>query len=128
MKTILFFCFLLLSKFCYSQDWKLLFEVEDGTYYYKPNTSETAWIKVVSNKTTYYPNKASTKLKTVDGYTIVLWKFNCEDRKLGLIQSNVYSKDGKLLDSIERNELLVDMRYVIPESIGEQMLTKFCVK
>lgn len=126
MKKILVLLSFFTFSFCYSQDWKFLFEQKDGIYYYKPNTDETAWIKVISEKTEYYPTKTSEKTKTVDGYKLILWKFDCTSKKLGFIQASVYSKDGVVMDTFRENELLVEMNYVIPDSVGERLLKVFC--
>ncbi|MGH2666403.1 surface-adhesin E family protein [Flavobacterium sp.] len=126
MKKILLLLSLFTFSFSYSQDWKLLFDQENGEYYYKPNTYDTAWIKIVSEKTKYYPNKASQKEKIVDGYQMVLWKFDCNSKQLGIIQSTVYSKDGKMLQTFKQNEVLVEMNYVNPDSVGEGLLNQFC--
>ncbi|RED23450.1 hypothetical protein BD847_2503 [Flavobacterium cutihirudinis] len=120
---ITFFAF----SFAYSQDWKLLFELPDaGSYYYKSNTNETAWIKVVSDKIKYYSSKTSREQKSVDGYSVSLWKFDCRSKKMGIIKSTTYNKDGKVLESFSQNELLVEMDYVNPDSIGEGLLITFC--
>lgn len=124
-KTLLLLSFFIFS-FGYSQDWKLLFEIEGATYYYKPNTDDNAWIKIVSAETEYYPDKFSKKAKIVDGYRVLLWKFDCRNKKLGVIQVTTYSKDGKVLNTYKENEILVEMNYVNPDSVGEGLLNTFC--
>jgi hypothetical protein len=121
--TLIFFSFF---TFGFSQDWKFIFESNDQSYYYKPNTENTAWIKVVSEKIEYYPNKASNKKSVVNGSEVLLWKFDCESKKLGLLQMNIYSKSAKLLSSLNINEYLVEMNYVTPDSIGEGIFKVFC--
>jgi hypothetical protein len=91
--------------------------------------TDTAWIKIVSEKTEYYPKnlyRLSDKPKKTDGYKLVLWKFDCASKKLGIIQSSVYNKDGEIIDSYKKNEILVEMDYVNPDSIGEALLGIFC--
>ena len=126
MKKILSLLLFFTISLSYSQDWKLLFKSDNETYYYKPNNDETAWIKVTSNKTEYHPSKVSSQVKIVDGYKIILWKFDCSKKKIGVIKSTIYSKDGKNLESYSQNELLVDMDYANPDSIGEALLRAFC--
>jgi hypothetical protein len=41
---------------------------------------------------------------------------------------HTYSKDGKLLGHVEINEFLVDMTFVIPDTVGEGFFTVFCNK
>ena len=126
MKIILLLISFFISSFCYSQDWKFVLESKTGIYQYKPNTDETAWIKLIDDKIEYYPRKTSQRLATVDGYEISLYKFDCKSKKIGIIQVTVYSKDGKVLDTYSENELLVEMNYVTPDSIGEVLLKTFC--
>ena len=126
MKKILLIISFFTISFCYSQDWEIVTKQENGDFYYKPNTDETAWIKIVSDKTEYYPSKTSSNTKTVDGYKIVLWKYDCTDKKIGIIKSTTYSKDGKVLENFSQKEYLVEMDYVNPETLGEALLLHFC--
>lgn len=80
---------------------------------------------MISVKTEYYP-KNSTGLKVIDGYTLTLWKFDCEHKKTGLIQWNVYSKEDNLLTSLKQNQYLAEMAYAIPDSVGEGFFGVFC--
>ena len=109
MKKILLIISLFVISFCYSQDWELVTKQENGIFYYKPNTNETAWIKIVSDKTEYYPSKTSSKTKIVDGYKLVLWKYDCIEKKIGIIKSTTYTKAGKVLENFSQNELFVEM-------------------
>ncbi len=128
MTKFLFSLFFFIFTFNYSQDWKLISENDDSSYYYKPNTDDTAWIKEVSEKIEYYPNKKSMDAKYIDGFSLLLHKFDCNSKKLGWLQMNIYSKDGKLLNSYDTKEYLVDMKYVTPDSVGETFLNAFCNK
>ena len=120
MKKILILISFLTFSISYSQNWKLLFETKSETYYYKPNTSETAWIKTISEKQKN-PEKG---VERIDGYTITLWKFDCNSKKLGVISSSIYSKDGKVLDSLKIKETV--MNYITPDSDHERLLKVFC--
>lgn len=101
----------------FSQDWEEILMGNDSKYYYKPNTDKTGWIKEVSDKTAYYStNKAQSK-KIIDGYKIILYKFDCSEKQIGILQMTTYSKSGKVLKTTKINEYLVEMDYVIPESI-----------
>lgn len=116
------------SYFCYSQikDWEFILESENGAYYHKPNNGRTEWIKLLSEKTKYYPNEAYPNAKIIDRYAMILWKLYCEEQKMGIVKSTTYSQDGKTLVSYSENEIFVEMDYVNPESIGEASLNKFC--
>ncbi|MCD9853357.1 hypothetical protein LUD75_01470 [Epilithonimonas sp. JDS] len=125
MDKLLLASSLFIFSFSYAQEWKYIFENDTDTFYYMPNTENTAWIKVVSGKTEYHP-KSSTGLKVIDGYVLTLWKFDCDNRKAGLVQWKVYSKEDSLLNSLVQNKHLTEMAYVIPDSVGEGFLGVFC--
>jgi hypothetical protein len=116
MKKILLLLSLFTFSLSYSQDWKHLFETESETYYYKPNTSETAWVKTI------FKRQRSSEWLTE--YEITHWKFDCNSRKLGVISQTLCSKDGKVVDSAKIKETVMD--YVIPDSKGEKLLKVFC--
>ena len=121
--TLSFFVF----SFNYSQDWKTISLDDDEAVFYKYNTDDTAWFKTVSENTEYYP-KNSKVAKIVNGYTLALFKFDCDEKKMGILQMNVYSKEGKIRDHFDVNEILADMSYVVPETIGEIYFNEFCIK
>lgn len=125
MDKLLLALSLFIFSFGYSQDWKFIFENNTDSFYYKPNTEDTAWIKVISGKTEYFP-KTSTGLRVIDGYILTLWKFDCENKKAGLLQWNIYSKEDSLLSSLKQNKYLIEMAYVIPDSVGEGFFGAFC--
>ena len=114
-------------SFSYSQDWKLLSESKNEITFYKPNTEKTVWVKIASDKTEYYPNNTSQKAVIVDGYRIVLFKFDCTTKKMGIIQSITYSNKGKILETFEKDDELIEMNYVTPDSNGETLF-KVCCK
>ena len=125
MKTILFLFVILFGENLVAQEWKYITTGTDGTeYYYKPNTSKNAWIKQVSSKTTYY-SKAGLK-KTVDGYSITLWKFDCEEKKIGLVQCSTYNTNGETLNTVTFKDYEIEFTYPIPGSTGESMINAFC--
>jgi len=54
-----------------------------------------------------------------NGYTMTLWKFDCDSKKITQIQLIVYSQEGKLLQNVENDEYSIKMIYVTPDSLGE---------
>ena len=54
MKTVFITLILLTTSLCKAQNWTKLFEQKNETYYFKPNSYDTAWIKVVSNKSEFF--------------------------------------------------------------------------
>ncbi|MDP9957997.1 hypothetical protein J2X97_003671 [Epilithonimonas hungarica] len=123
MTRILFSLSLLLFSFSYSQEWKFLFNESNRTYYYKTNDETTAWIKIVSNKIEYYQ---SGILKSIDGYKLMLYKFQCNSKRIGVKQIIVYSKKGKLMRKMTEKDNLVDMQYAPKKSNARTFLNVFC--
>lgn len=126
MKRFLFLIMLFIGANLFSQDWEEILKGNESKYYYKPNTDKTGWIKEVSNKIAYYPTKKDQSKKIIDGSKIILYKFDCSNRQIGIIQIITYSKSGEIVDTYRINEYLVEMNYVIPDSIGEGLLDSFC--
>lgn len=125
MKKFLFITTLLIGANLFAQDWEYITSGEDNNkFYYKPNTDDTAWIKEVSEKLVTYDKDQ----KTIDGYRLTLYKFDCSKRQIGGIQIITYSKSGKMLKTYTLPEYSVQMNYVVPESIGESILNSFCEK
>ena len=124
MKTILFLFVILFGENLVAQEWKYITKSANGTeYFYKPNTSKTAWIKQVSSQTAYY-EKGQKKI--VDGYNLTLWRFDCEDKKIGVVQQNTYNADGELLNTFTLKEYEIELTYVVPDTIGENLINTFC--
>tara|TARA_R110000850_G_scaffold245318_1_gene370200 strand:+ start:329 stop:712 length:384 start_codon:yes stop_codon:yes gene_type:complete len=125
MKQTLVLVLIVFSIKTYSQNWEQILQTEQEEYFYKPNTQNTAWIKIVSEQTEFISEKTQKK-KIIDGYKMILWKFDCNGKKIGVIQAIIYSTDGKSINSFKQNEILVEMDYVVPETIGEKLLDIFC--
>lgn len=128
MKRFLLLMTLLCGADLFSQDWREIAIGNDSKYYYKPNNDKTGWIKEVSEKLVYYSANTDKSKKIIDGYQISLYKFDCSEKQIGILQMTTYSKSGNVLKTLKINEYLVEMNYVIPDSIGEGMLDSFCYK
>lgn len=126
MKKQLLLLLLLIGSVCPAQDWQYLMESDNNVYYYKSNSYTTAWVKVVSDKTKYYASDDDIKPTTVEGYTVYLYKFSCPSKKIGVLKTIVYSKDGKPLAIESTDEFLADIKAVKPNSVDEEMLFQFC--
>ena len=126
MKKQLLLLLLFIGSVCSAQDWQYLTESNNNVYYYKINSRTTACVKVVSEMTSYYASNDDIKPTSVDGYTVYLYKFSCSSKKIGILKTIVYSKDGKTLDTESTDEFLADMEAVKPNSVGEEMLFQFC--
>lgn len=113
-------------SFSYSQEWKLIDTRENGEkVYIRPNSRNTAWIKEQSSESQMEFDKLDS-FANVHNYTLKLFKFDCNSRKIGLINYYKYNTDGEVYKSEENIEVLVDMVYVIPDSVGEFFLKKHC--
>ena len=126
MKKQLLLLLLFIGSVCSAQDWQYLLESNNNVYYYKSNSRTTAWVKVVSDKTTYYASNDDIKPTSVDGYIVYLYKFSCSSKKIGVLKTIVYSKAGKALETKSTDEFLVDMDAAKPNSVGEELLFQFC--
>ena len=126
MKKLLLPLLLFMGSICSAQGWQYLMESDNDVYYYKLNSNNTVWVKVVSDATTYYASSDDAKPTSVEGYTVYLYKYNCSSKKLGILKTIVYSKEGTTLDTRSTDEFLVDMDPVKPNSVGEEMLFTFC--
>ena len=110
----------------YSQQWEIMnIRDSDNTEYsYKSKSSNTAWVKTVQDKIEYFKNGKSAYTK---GHEIVLYKFDCEEKKMGIMQVTVYDTNNNPLEIVDLGENR-KMQYVIPDSIGESLLLHFCLK
>jgi len=126
MKKQLLLLLLFMGSVCSAQDWQYLMESNNDVYYYKLNSDTTAWVKIASGMTSYYASSDDIKPTTVDGYTACLYKFSCFSKKIGVLKTIVYSKDGKPLYTKSTDEFLADIDAVKPNSVGEEMLFQFC--
>lgn len=122
-KIILVFLLFPFANF-YSQQWETM-EVHDSdntVYSFKLNSTNTAWVKEVKDKIPYYKNG---KLAVTKGYSIVLYKFDCAGKKIGVMQVVVYNTNGNIVNSAELEEY-PQMNYIIPDSIADGFLEYFC--
>ncbi|RZK01428.1 MAG: hypothetical protein EOO46_20350 [Flavobacterium sp.] len=126
MKTLLLLLTICTFSFTQAQDWKFAFENSIGIYYVKANTSDTAWIKIVSEKIEYFPTREIQNPKIADGYELILYKFDCKSKKIGFVQSTVYSKDGTILNSFSNNHL--KMEFASHNSLAERLTNVFCTQ
>ena len=124
MKKLLLLTLLCIGSYCPAQGWNYLAEYNNTMYYYKLNTGNTAWVKVVTNKASDYASTDDSNPSTIEGYTIYLYKYSCTSKKIGILKTITYSNDGKLLDTKE--EYVTDMEPVKPDSVGEELLFELC--
>ncbi len=128
MKIFFLSFFLICSSNLIAQnnEWIFIETGADNTkYFFKQNTEKTAWTKAESQETIYFDKDIK---KTIDGYHLSLWKYDCDERQIGIIQKNTYTKNGKLVNSFTLKSYEIEMNYVVPDSIGESLINSFCQK
>lgn len=127
MKSTLLFFAVTYSSFLFSQsnDWKYLGkkDSEKTIFYFKTNSNDTGWIKSESPETVYYDKNQK---KVIDGYQITLWKFDCDERQIGLVQTTTYDKKGNVKKTLSLKSFQIEMDYAVPDSLGEDFLKAFC--
>lgn len=110
MKKIILIILIFAGNMMFSQEWKKITEKDGYPVYYKPNTFNTAWLKVLNK----------------EGHQIILFRFNCVERQIGILQLTQYTNDNKQAYSTKTEEYEVEMEYVIPDTAGELLLNTFC--
>lgn len=126
IKKTLALAFLIIINFVYSQKtWLPIvtsFEPEKKTFM-ALNTNNTILIKIISENILFHSPQGK---KIIDGHELILFKVDCDNRKLGLIQIAVYDKKGKIVNSTKLKDYEVEMDNVIPDSVGETYLDAYC--
>ncbi|WP_335954013.1 surface-adhesin E family protein [Acinetobacter higginsii] len=129
MKNLFILCLLIAtSSHSFADDWFQINETDESKFYINvPSISETnsygkkvvkAWIKDV-----IYNDLTKDGLSVGDN-TMSLFYSNCEDNTVG-IKSITQYKNGKVFGSQISNSY-VNMKDVIPNSIGQSILTYSC--
>lgn len=126
-KILLLFAFITIGSIeVKAQEWEYVTSSKKDEVYIKKQSFNSAWVKFISNKTQYYHSGSKT-VKTIDGYSLSLYKFDCSKSKLGIIESIIYDKSGTALKTTNYEDDL-QMIHVIPDSVGEGIFTSFCIK
>ncbi|EPR72110.1 hypothetical protein ADIWIN_2949 [Winogradskyella psychrotolerans RS-3] len=119
---ILFFAFYLNAN-SQTSDWKLLNENEEYKLFTRDHSDKAAWYKIEYKKIkvneTIFGNKQ--KIKKI----LILHKFDCENKMIGTLAEISYDENGDTIDSNDYGKY-ADLENVIPDSLGEMILFKFC--
>ncbi len=114
-----------------SQDWVFVGEgnQDDSKYYIRNKTVENsstkkAWIKRTGSKITVKKNGKTYTYR--NGYQVTLYEYDCSENKLKLCRIVSYDSKGVVVESITIKEYLREWTDVVPDSIGEMILTKAC--
>ena len=83
-KQTLIIIALLTISFSNSQEWELLTTNSDGQEIYtRPHSKNTAWFKTTPEQIPTDNNK------TVEGYAVQLYKFDCRSKQIGLVAETI---------------------------------------
>lgn len=131
MRSILLTFFVAVTSICFSQatsdDWIYVTSNSDSihtihvrkTYVSKENIIKV-WLKTKSQsikvgKKTYQ----NVELKN-------LYVIDCSNQRFKIISYLINDSKGKLLDSLDKEEVLVDWTNVAPETVGETIINEVC--
>jgi len=91
---------------------------------------ETLDIKTVWQKHVYKVMKcvlpSGKQINVSDGYAIILFSYDCKNRKSKLVSFTNYYPNGKAAYSANVEADAEPWTYVMPESTGELLLSKAC--
>lgn len=124
MKRFVVIIFISLSTIGYSQEWKSIHKSDDGIeVFFKNQSKNLVWVKAknidVNKGTIFEP-------KIVKGERVRLIKFDCEDKKMGVIATIEYDDNDEEIFSKQKDEVLVDMEYPYPDTFNDFILKKYC--
>jgi hypothetical protein len=129
-KIILLLLITFLSKAVFCQSWIYVGKSSDGNPYYMRSTSvessltKKVWVK--HNKSKLTVKKSGRTLTYINGYDVLLYEFNCEEKQLMLHSVISYSSKGTVVDSYRPQDYEKEWSDVVPESVGEMLLEKAC--
>jgi hypothetical protein len=133
MRTILLTFFIAVTSTCFSQtsndDWIYVGASSDSintfyvrkTYVAKQDNILKIWIKTTSQKYKW-------GRKTYDNNVMAknLYVMDCSNQRLKIISTLLYDSKGKVLDSADKDEILVEWMNAAPETIAESIVNKAC--
>lgn len=132
MRSILLTLFVAVTSICFSQatsdDWIYVTSTPDSihtfhvrkTYVSKEDNIIKVWLKT---------NSQSLKVgkKTYQNVEIKnLYVVDCSNQRLKIISYVVYDSKGKMLDSLDKEEVLVEWTNVAPETVSEAIKNQVC--
>ena len=124
MSSFLIIILLSFTTIGYSQEWKSIHKSNDGIeVFFKNQSKNLVWVKT----TNIDVDKGDIlNSEIVKGQRIRLIKFNCQDKKMGVIATIEYDNNGEEIFSNQKKEILVDMEYPYPDTFNEFILKKYC--
>lgn len=130
------FLFLLGNMTTQAQDWIYVGkDSDDGKYYIKANYESKVmrdgvncykiWIKDYQKEEEITDDNGNDVI--VRNASVMSLKLvDCENRRTKLLKSLVYDENNKLVESVDLEESKTRWREMVPETIGEKVLTVIC--
>ena len=124
MSSFLIVILLSFTTIGYSQEWESIYSSNDGIeVFFKNQSKNLVWVKT-TNVDVDKGDMLNSEI--VKGQRIRLIKFNCQDKKMGIIATIEYDNNGEVIFSNQKEEILVDMEYPYPDTFNEFILKKYC--
>lgn len=130
MKKILLLLILLVSySTIQAQEWKLIDDNDDYKLFIRNHSENSAWVKWEYKKVKVSESLFGKEEKIKQ--LLTLFKFDCDNKLSGTMAKVSYDEKGEVLSSEDNAKYYsldkdYNMEHVIPDSIGEKILFKFC--
>ena len=119
-------------------EWKLLGSNDDFLYFYDPTTISFSsksigrvWTKAIYKETgrektmqDYRENRELLSIIKIVDHTLNLLEINCHDKKFRTLSGNFYSKNGKILKTVESNSQ--PWKFIPPDTMYEAIYQLVC--
>lgn len=128
-KTLLLVGVLFLNISAFSQDWIKVGSEPDGTeYYLKNNTVNKTGNKKVFSKTVAkdleYSNNG--KIYKVDGSSIILYEYDCNNRRMKMLSISYYDSKEKLVYTTTIPSKYIEWKNVSSGTVNEMLFENSC--
>ena len=124
MKRFLIIILISFTTIGYSQEWESIHKSNDGIeVFFKNHSKNLVWVKTTNIDLV---NRKTDDSEIVKGERVRLIKFDCEDKKMGVIATIEYDDNDEEIFSKQKQEILVDMEYPYPDTFDDFILKKYC--
>lgn len=107
----------------YGQEWKIIDDNDEYKLFMRDHSSNTAWIKWEYKQVQIEKTVLNIELRIKRSLT--LYEFDCENKMSGWRSKITYDDKDDVVQSDDRGDSAI-MTNVIPDSVGEFILLKFC--
>ncbi len=118
------------SQSCFSQNWIYVGKSGKGDTWYLRNITTSdygnkkVWSKRLAKSITY--QKRGKFYTMINGYCLELREYDCSGKQSKLLSLAYYNSTGSVVHSFRLQDYETDWDDVLPDSIGETLLNKFC--